>query len=163
MGSARYEDPLPRDEMVSSVRVACFDGDDVIFPVTKRWGPVALPGGTREPDEVLARTIERELMEEVGVRVRRFAPVGAVRFRSDATEPYRLHLPHPEYFWLVGYAEVEIVGEPTQPEGGEEIVSVHRMTLSAAVDAILAHDAEEKAWEVALLTHVAELRAAARA
>jgi ADP-ribose pyrophosphatase len=37
-----------------------------------------LPAGTREPDEAPARTAERELAEETGLRAKRMSPLGAV-------------------------------------------------------------------------------------
>ena len=44
-----------------------------------------------------------------------FKPFGAWHYFSTAPKPYRPHLPHPEFYRLVGYGAVEIIGTPTNP------------------------------------------------
>lgn len=51
---------------------------------------------------------------------------------SDAALPYRPHLPHPEKAWLWGWADVEVVGPPTNPDDGEQVVEVRTFSLSEA-------------------------------
>jgi 8-oxo-dGTP diphosphatase len=169
-----YEDEIPDDHLISNVRAVCFAGDDVVFPVTERFGPVALPGGTREPDEPLDATLRRELLEEIGAEVRSFTPVGAVHFWSSAAAPYRPHLPHPEFYFLVGYADVEIVGAPVFPDDAEQIISVERMPLGDAMRILFpprgpgeldtpqaAGNAQDSRWWATLLAEVAAARSLA--
>lgn len=92
-----------------------------------------LPGGTLEPGEGYMDTIRRELMEEAGAKLLSFRLFGAWRCLSLATRPYRPHLPHPEYYRLVGVGEIDLVGSPSNPAGSENVQFVEATPLEIAV------------------------------
>ena len=58
--------------------------------------------------------------------------LGAWVCRSAAPAPYRPHLPHPEFFRLVGYGDVALVGQPTNPQHGEQVAAVEVVPALAA-------------------------------
>ena len=66
----------------------------------------------------------RELLEEAGAQLLTFELFGAWHCRSSAPAPYRPHLPHPESYRVVGYGEVALVGAPTNPPDGEQVIEV---------------------------------------
>ena len=80
-----------------------------------------------------ADAISRELVEEAGARLVTFELLGAWHCFSTASKPYRPHLPHPEFYRLVGYGAVEIIGNPENPEGGEQVASVEFVSIEKAV------------------------------
>lgn len=122
---------------VANVTLIPFVGDHVVIVKTS-WGysPV---GGTLEPDEHWCNAATRELMEEAGAALpsiprerTRLHPFGAFRCRSLDSGPSRAHLPWPDYRRVVAWAEVEVVGEPSQPPGGERIDAVLRVDVDTA-------------------------------
>jgi 8-oxo-dGTP diphosphatase len=120
-----FTDRLPRDELIASTHVVGFVGDEVVLCRDERADVWFLPGGTREPGESVDDSLARELREEAGARLLGpFHRLGAHVGVSDASHPYRPHLPHPEKAWLWGWADVEIVGPPTNPGDGEQVTEV---------------------------------------
>jgi 8-oxo-dGTP pyrophosphatase MutT (NUDIX family) len=91
-----------------------------------------VPGGTLEPNEHYLDTARRELFEEVGVDLIDFHPFGAWHCHSLADKPYRAHLPHPHFYRLVGYGEVEKVSAPLNPPGGEQVTLVEVVSIDEA-------------------------------
>lgn len=83
-------------------------------------------------------TICRELLEEAGARLLTFEPFGAWRYFSFAPEPYRPHLPHPEFYRVVGWGEAVIVGQPQNPQGGEQVIDVACVPVEEASQRFLA-------------------------
>lgn len=75
-----------------------------------------------------------------------------------ADEPFRPYLPYPESHQVVGFGDVEIVGKPTNPAGGEHVISVTLLPLEEAITRLR----ESNAWEAELLRLVAEIRARRR-
>ena len=96
-------------------------------------GEWEVPGGTLEPGESYSDAISRELIEEAGARLITFEPFGAWHCFSTALKPYRPHLPHPEFYRLVGYGSVEITGNPENPEDGEQVASVEFVSIKEAI------------------------------
>lgn len=156
----QFQTELPRDDLVSSTHVVAFVDENVILCRDQRPDGWFLPGGTREPGESIPTSLERELVEEAGVRLLgAFHPVGAHVGVSDADQPYRPHLPHPEKAWLWGWAEAEIVGPPTMPDDGEQIEEVLAFPVAEAARRAAAEDS----WLSELILFAAECRERASA
>lgn len=151
----QFQIELPADRLVSSTHVVAFVGEQVILCRDHRvW---FLPGGTREPDESVADSLARELLEEAGARLLGdFHPIGAHVGISDADQPYRPHLPHPEKAWLWGWADAEIVGPPTFGDDAERIDEVGLFAVAEAAEKAVA----DAFWLGELITFAAERRAA---
>ncbi|MEZ4563743.1 MAG: hypothetical protein R2853_13505 [Thermomicrobiales bacterium] len=49
-------------------------------------------------------------------------------------EPYRPHLPHPDFYRVVGFGEIALVGSPTNPPESEDVDEVSVMPVGAAED-----------------------------
>lgn len=96
-------------------------------------GEWEVPGGTLEPEETYSDAIRRELIEEAGARLITYEPLGAWHCFSTAPKPYRSHLPHPEFYRIVGYGAVEITGNPENPVGSEQVASVELVPIEEAV------------------------------
>ncbi|MEO8393595.1 MAG: NUDIX domain-containing protein [Chloroflexota bacterium] len=137
--SAHFErrTELPPDALISNVTVVPFMGDRVVI-IRLADGRYEVPGGTREPDEAYVDTARRELIEEAGARLLNYTPFGAWRCTSSAEKPYRPHLPHPHFYRVAGYGEVELVSQPTNPPDGEQVVAVEVLTVTEAAAVFVA-------------------------
>lgn len=131
--SARFEqlDVPPDDALISNVSVVPFIGDRVVL-IRLENGSCEVPGGTREAGETCWQTAQRELVEEAGARLLDYTPFGAWRCHSSSPQPYKPHLPHPDFYRLAGYGVVELVSQPTNPPDGEKVGAVEVMTVEAA-------------------------------
>ena len=123
---------IPPLDRISNVNLVPFKGDRWLI-LRLQTGEWEVPGGTLEPGESYSDAISRELMEEAGARLITFEPFGAWHCFSTASKPYRPHLPHPEFYRLVGYGAVEITGNPENPEDGEQVASVEFVPIDEAV------------------------------
>jgi 8-oxo-dGTP pyrophosphatase MutT (NUDIX family) len=128
---ARFELDTPPQNLISNVSVVPFVGDKcvIIHVASGYW---EIPGGTLEPDEAYLDGVRRELLEEAGARLLNFHPIGAWNCQSQTEKPYRLHLPHPHFYRLMGYGDVEIVGAPLNPADGEQVTRVDVVTVEEA-------------------------------
>lgn len=124
-------DSPPPANLIGNVNLVPFVSDRWLL-IRLQNGEWDIPGGTLEPGESHLDAIRRELLEEAGARLVTFEPLGAWRCRSSASRPYRSHLPHAEFYRFVGYGEVEVVGEPQNPEGGELVVIVECVSVEEA-------------------------------
>ena len=123
---------MPPLNLIGNVNLIPFK-DDRWLMLRLQTGEWEIPGGTLEPDESYEDAISRELIEEVGARLITFELLGAWHCISTAPKPYRPHLPHPEFYRLVGYGVVEIIGSPENPEGSEQVASVEFVPIDEAV------------------------------
>lgn len=122
---------LPPQHLIGNVNIVPFVGDNAVV-LRVAGGRPEIPGGTLEPGEDYLVALRRELREEAGADLRSWTFLGAYRCHSVAAEPYRPHLPHPDFYRMVGYGEIELVTQPTNPPGGEEVVEVSVMPVRAA-------------------------------
>ena len=126
-------DVLPPKHLIGNVNIVPFVGEDAVV-LRVVGGRPEIPGGTLEPEEDYMAALHRELREEAGADLRSWAFIGAYRCHSVAIEPYRPHLPHPDFYRVVGYGEITLVAQPTNPPGGEHIVGVSVMPVDAAAE-----------------------------
>lgn len=150
----RFELQPPEDEQVGNVRCAAFSGNRVLVIDTEEWGLSAFPGGMLEPEEGWREALRRELLEEAGAQPLSIEVVGRIHFWSGFDAPYRPHLPHPEFHQVVTYAEVELVTEPTNPPGGEHVLSAEMNPIDEAIERIRV----ASPFDAELLSFVAEVR-----
>lgn len=152
--SARFEqtDVLPPAHTIANISVVPFIGDRIVMIHTQA-GYYDFPGGTLEPDETYRQTIERELLEEAGARLipDTLRLIGNWQCHSSHPKPYRAHLPHPDFVRLAAFAEVELVQQPSNPDGGEQVIDV----LTLPVDEAFQRFEQEGRPELAELCYLA--------
>lgn len=125
---------MPKESLISNVSIVPFiDRRCVVI----RWddGTWEVPGGTLEQGEHYRDAVRRELMEEAGAVLHTYKPFGAWKCFSHHPQPYKPHLPHPEFYRLVGYGDVEICSQPQIPDDGEKVVAVEVMSVDEAAAA----------------------------
>lgn len=92
-----------------------------------------MPGGRLESRESVSDAIARELMEEAGS-----APIGRPHFffshiaTSRSVAAYLPHAPHPVAWWTYAVTRSQVVGEPTSPEGEEQIADTRHSPVDDA-------------------------------
>ena len=121
---ARFEVGLgdrPFDDY-ESIHAVPFVGDDCVV-IRLSDGTWDAPGGSVERGESWREALDRELIEEAGAQVLSFDPFG--------TCPCRRPDGH-EYAMLMGWAQVELVGPPSNPEGCEQVTNVVRLPVDDA-------------------------------
>jgi 8-oxo-dGTP pyrophosphatase MutT (NUDIX family) len=124
---------LPPADLIANVTIVPFVGEKcVVIQVSNHHWEV--PGGTLEVSETYFDAACRELLEEAGIRLLSFHPFGVWDCFSQMEQPYRPHLPHPHFYRLAGYGEVELVGEPLNPAAGEQVTKVEIVTLEEAAN-----------------------------
>ncbi|PQP83115.1 NUDIX hydrolase [Paenibacillus sp. PCH8] len=120
------------ETLVSNISIIPFVGDQcVVFQLEN--GDWELPGGTLEAGERYMDGLKRELMEELG---RNYDPIrifGQFHCTSSMLEPYRPHIPHPHFVRIIGYGDVKLVGDPLNPEDGEQVVAVEVVEIDEAI------------------------------
>jgi 8-oxo-dGTP diphosphatase len=120
------------EKLVSNISIIPFVGDQcVVFQLDN--GDWELPGGTIEAGEHYMDGLKRELMEELGAEMRSYQIFGQFYCTSGALEPYRPHIPHPNFVRIIGYGDVELVGDPLNPEDGEQVVAVEVVEVDEAI------------------------------
>lgn len=121
------------ESLVSNVTIIPYVGDKyVIFQVAN--GNWELPGGTLEAGERYLEALKREVMEELGGELNSYHIFGQFDCESAAGAPYKPHIPHPNFVRVVGYGEVNIVGQPLNPEDGEQVIAVEVVEIDEAIN-----------------------------
>jgi 8-oxo-dGTP diphosphatase len=95
----------PPPQTIANVNIVPRVGDRLLV-LQHEDGSWDVPGGTLEAGESYLETARRELIEEAGAKLASFSVIGAWRCQSLATEPYRSHLPHPDYYRITGLGRV---------------------------------------------------------
>ena len=155
----QFTTEIPAESLVVSTHVVAFVDERVLLCRSDQEDVWILPGGTREPGESVLESLSRELLEEAGARLLSdFHPIGAHLGRTDASQPYRPHLPHPDQAWLWGWADAEVVGPPMNPTDGEVIAEVEAFPVPEAVERVT----NGPKWTGELILLAAERRALAK-
>ncbi|WP_138751685.1 NUDIX hydrolase [Paenibacillus sinopodophylli] len=118
--------------LVSNISIIPTVGDGYVVMQLEdgRW---ELIGGTLEPDEHHMDALVREAKEEIGAEMVNYTLFGCFNCHSSASEPYRPHIPHPNFVRLVGYGEVKLTGKPLNPPDGEQVALVEVVPIDEAV------------------------------
>ncbi|BBH20072.1 hypothetical protein Back11_14170 [Paenibacillus baekrokdamisoli] len=124
---------LPESHLISNVNIVPFVNNECVV-IRLENGQWEIPGGTLEKGEYYLDTIKRELIEEAGATLHSFHPFGGWKCYSHHLQPYKPHLPHPEFYRIVGYGEVQLVSLPQIPADGEKVVAVESMSVQDAVN-----------------------------
>jgi 8-oxo-dGTP pyrophosphatase MutT (NUDIX family) len=122
---------IPKESLIANVNIVPFINEECII-IRLDNGDWEIPGGTLEKDENYRDTIRRELMEEVGAILHTFEPFGAWKCFSNHNQAYKPHLPHPQFFRLVGYGDVELYSNPQIPNDGEKVIAVEKVSVEEA-------------------------------
>lgn len=132
--------PVP-DELVARLHLVARTPQRLMIVCRSIQGWRFLPGGTREDGETLLELARRELMEEAGARLTGSVEIFASHVAdSRRAGPYRPHLPHPRAYWAYAATEAEMVGLPTNPHDGENVVEVLTLPPAEAASYIDIHD-----------------------
>lgn len=137
-------DDAPSNQLIANVNLVPRASDRWIM-LRLQDGSWEMPGGTLEPGESFLDTIRRELREEAGAQLVSFQVLGAWHCFFLAEEPYRPHLPFPEYYRLVGLGMIELADKPPNPAGGESVALVESVLLETAVDRFVSQGRPELA------------------
>jgi 8-oxo-dGTP diphosphatase len=122
----------PLANLIANVNIVSRVGDTWLI-IKLADGSWEIPGGTLEPGESYFGAARRELLEEAGARLVSFRLFGAWHCTSLAAQPYRPHLPFPEFYRVVGMGEIELVQQPENPVDGEPVVQVELVAIETAI------------------------------
>lgn len=96
---------LPPLDFVSSVRAILLRGDEVMVIQDHADNYHIVPGGRREPGELLLATLRREVAEETGWTLANPCLLGVVHFHHLAPEPDGYAYPYPDFLHVIYTAQ----------------------------------------------------------
>jgi 8-oxo-dGTP diphosphatase len=100
----------PPSGYVTSVRSVILRGDDVLtVRNADEWH--VLPGGRRQRGETLEETLRREVLEEVGLRIKRPIQLGFMHLHHVTPKPPGYGYPYPDFMWLVYVSDAGAVDD----------------------------------------------------
>lgn len=111
----------PPHNLIANINLVPRVGDKWMI-LQHKHGAWDIPGGTLEPGEIYMEALQRELLEEAGAELRSFQILGAWYCISMAEKPYRVHMPFPEFYRLVGYGQVELKAIRPTPLMGSRLL-----------------------------------------
>jgi len=120
------------ESLISNISIIPTVGDQYVM-IQLDNGRWELPGGTLEPGEHYSEALRREVREELGAELLSYEIFGHFKCRSIAEQPFRSHIPHPNFIRLVGYGEVELTGNPLNPPDAEQVAMVELVDIEEAV------------------------------
>jgi 8-oxo-dGTP pyrophosphatase MutT (NUDIX family) len=120
------------ESLVSNISIIPTVGDRYVVMKLDN-GKWELAGGTLEPNEHHMHALVREVKEELGAELVSYTLFGCFKCHSAAVEPYRPHIPHPDFVRLIGFGEVDLVGKPLNPPDGEQVIAVEVVDIDEAV------------------------------
>ena len=153
----RLTDVAPEESTISQVRIVPFIGNRVVI-IDKGENQWDHPGGTLEPGESWVDAMRREALEEAGAEILNFNVFGSLDCVSQNEQPYRQHLPFPNFSQVVVYADVELASNPHAPREGdfEEIKQVKVVKLDEAVGRL--KQRTDGSWQADMYLLANELR-----
>lgn len=98
------DQPPPLD-VVTSVRAVLFRQQEVLVVQEENDSYHIVPGGRREPDETIAETLRRELLEETGWSIQQPRLFAFVHFHHLTPRPPNHRYPYPDFVQLVFIAQ----------------------------------------------------------
>ena len=123
---------VTNESLISNISIIPVVGEQYVMMQVDS-GKWELAGGTLEPDEPYMDALKREVKEELGAEIVSYTTIGHFLCHSTAAQPFRPHIPHPDFIRLVGYGEVNIVGAPLNPPDGETVIAVEVVPIEVAV------------------------------
>lgn len=135
---------LPPLDLASSVRALVRKGDQILV-VRDPISVHILPGGRREPGEMLMQTLHREVLEETGWTIRDARLIGLVYFQHLTPKPDEYRYLYPDFLHLV-YVAIADSYDPERREvdgyeleaGFQPLAMVEELPMSQGERAFLA-------------------------
>jgi ADP-ribose pyrophosphatase YjhB (NUDIX family) len=101
---SRQPPPL---SLITSVRAVVFRRGAVVVVNDRAGGAHIMPGGRIEPGETVAKTLEREVLEECGWTLASAILLGFIHFRHLAPRPVGYAYPYPDFLHLLFVGEAD--------------------------------------------------------
>ena len=90
----------PPSDLVSSVRAIVFKEDRVLV-MRNHDSTHIVPGGRVEEGETREKSLQRELLEEAGIKIRVGGEIGLVHLRHTTAKPKNYPFLYPDFLWAV--------------------------------------------------------------
>ena len=124
--AAALTDQPPPLAFVTSARAVVLRGggaEVAVLVQTDRGSRHVLPGGRREPGELPAATLRREVREETGWELGATAPLGFLHFHHLSSKPTGYPYPYPDFLNVVSVAWASTFSPGARLNDGYELDS----------------------------------------